>query len=93
MMEDAYTGRPAGGLQSWATIFEHPAEGPPTLGLNFLSATKDMITIKYALAPFSGASRGSKEKEEGSLILGQDLAALGLGGVVWDCVSPVLRSI
>lgn len=77
---------------SWREIFAVARCGagstPPTLGVNFVRAVQNIITIEYTLAAYRGGGslKGSRS-ENATLTLGQDLRKLGLGAVVWDCVS------
>ena len=69
--------------------------GAPTLGLDFLRASEGTITITYTLGSsgnnFEGKDKDEDkdedETQEATLVLSQDLGKLGLGAVVWDCVS------
>lgn len=76
----------------WRQIFAPPRCGAgsssPTLGANFMRASQATTKIKYNLAALCGdlAKEGSRSKNA-TLTLGQDLHKLGLGAVVWDCVS------
>ena len=76
----------------WRQIFAPPRCGAgsssPTLGANFMRASQTTTKIKYNLAALCGdlAKEGSRSKNA-TLTLGQDLHKLGLGAVVWDCVS------
>lgn len=75
---------------AWENIFAvAPGAGqPPGLGVNFMRATQHTINVEYALATVHGNSRNiSRGEERAMLTLGQDLGKLGLGAVVWDCVS------
>lgn len=82
-----------GSTSSWRQIFAvarrfGAASTSPTLGVNFMRAAQTSTTIKYSLAACRGdsAKEGSCS-ENATLTLGQDLRKLGLGAVVWDCVS------
>lgn len=76
---------------SWHNIFAvAPAAGepPPELGVNFIRATQQTINTEYTLTTVHGNSRKSSRGEKSAMLtLGQDLRKLGLGAVVWDCVS------
>lgn len=75
---------------SWRNIFAvaSAACGPvPKLGVNFLQAAQDTTTVKYALATSQRSSSTNEPYEPATLTLGQDLRHLGLGAVLWDCVS------
>lgn len=84
--------RDSGLISSWRNIFEHPTEGPPTLGLDFLRAVQHTTTTKYGLRGRRGGMWIGGEEEDATLTLGQDLGKLGLGAVVWDCVSPTPKT-
>lgn len=71
---------------SWRNIFVDPLKQPPTLGLDFVRAARDTTATTYAVAP---APNNGNEKREATLFLAQNLGKLGLGGVVWDCVSTL----
>lgn len=76
---------------SWREIFKTTAGWPPTLGLDFLRAAQHTTTTTYELEGACGGEGPGKDSgrnnEEAKLTLGQDLGKLGLGAVVWDCVS------
>lgn len=79
--------------RSWRDIFKSTIKGPPTLGLDFLRASKDTTTVRYNLqAPREGPWKYDHDEDHSSyatLTLLQDLGKLGLGAVVWDCVSVI----
>jgi len=86
---------------SWRDIFAADPqaldeESPPTLGVSFLRASRHTTTIEYTLAVVrsEGSSKGGTSLgKHATLTLGQDLRKLGLGAVVWDCVSgPLYRT-
>lgn len=74
---------------SWKEIFAVDHGSVPQLGVNFVRAAKDVATVKYSLANtrLHGLA-GDGPVQHATLTLGQDLRNLGLGAVVWDCVSP-----
>lgn len=80
-----------GSTASWREIFAVDGAGAgsisPTLGVNFMRAAQNTRTIKYSLAACRGGSSKDSCSEYATLTLGQDLRNLGLGAVVWDCVS------
>lgn len=81
---------------SWRNIFAvAPAAcGPvPKLGVNFLRAAQDTTTVAYALAACPKIPSTDDPGEPATLTIGQDLRNLGLGAVVWDCVSRWLYKI
>lgn len=74
---------------SWRKIFHYPFDQAPTLGINFVRASQEATTTTYPVA--QAAPEGAYDRGETATIhLGQDLANLGLGGVVWDCVSNAM---
>lgn len=72
---------------SWREIFKHKVKGAPTLGLDFLRASKDTTTLRYKLEAPRKGPWNNEEDSHATLTLQQDLGKLGLGAVVWDCVS------
>ncbi|CAN0008678.1 unnamed protein product, partial [Ectocarpus sp. 13 AM-2016] len=78
---------------SWKEIFAVDHGSVPQLGVNFVRATQDMATVKYALANIrsQGLARYGPV-QHATLTLRQDLRNLGLGAVVWDCVSSRLNT-
>lgn len=76
---------------SWREIYKTTAVWPPTLGLDFVRAAQNTTTTTYELGKACGGEGAGKcsrrNKEQAMLILGQGLGNLGLGAVVWDCVS------
>lgn len=83
--------------RSWREIFENAVQGPPTLGLDYLRASKDTTTLRYTLqATREGPWKYDDDEEDhacATLTLRQDLGKLGLGAVVWDCVSVLTVTV
>lgn len=54
-----------------------------------MRAVQNSTTTRYGVgARREGPQKdGDEEQSQSALILGQDLGKLGLGAVVWDCVS------
>lgn len=80
------------GSKSWREIFAvaRVGAGPaywPTLGVNFMRATQNTTIIRYNRVACCGGSPKGSCSDYATLTLGQDLRKLGLGAVVWDCVS------
>lgn len=73
----------------WREIFQQRAADVPTLGLDYLRAKKETRTIKFKIASSSGNSTDGYIEKDSTLMIRQDLAKFGIGGVVWDCVSRV----
>lgn len=77
---------------SWKEIFAVDHGSVPQLGVNFVRAAQDVATVKYSLANTrSQGLAGDSPVQHATLTLGQDLRNLGLGAVVWDCVSSKAR--
>lgn len=79
------------GSVSWREIFQKQALGPPSLGLDFLHALEDTAKIKYGLRARREGPRKDGRSDVATLILGQNLGKLGLGAVVWNCVSDTAK--
>lgn len=73
----------------WREIFQQPAADVPTLGLDYLRAKQETRTIKFKIVSSSGNSTDDCIEKDSTLMIRQDLAKFGIGGVVWDCVSRV----
>lgn len=75
-------------MSSWENIFAvAPAAGKISLGCSFVRATQQTANVEYTLAAVHGDPPKDGHGERATLTLGQDLCKLGLGAVVWDCVS------
>lgn len=91
--EDDCDGTGSMSASSWREIFvvaacRRAGSTSPTLGVNYMRAAQKTTTVKYSLAAHHGGSSNKGScSEYATLTLGQDLRKLGLGAVVWDCVS------
>lgn len=79
-------------VTTWRVIFDQRMEDPPTLGLDFVHANQQSRTIVYNKVPWRIDPPDAEKAEEATLLLGQNLGELGIGAVVWDCVSAVCSS-
>lgn len=61
-----------------AALFEHaaPSSSGPKLGINYVQASAPSTRLELQAAA-------------SSLVVGQDLAKLGIAGVVWNCVRSI----
>jgi hypothetical protein len=60
--------------RSWEVLFEDAA-AQPKLGVNFVQASAPSARLELSTSSSSS-----------SLLVAQDLAKLGIAGVVWNCV-------
>lgn len=84
---------------AWREIFRTSPAGHPTLGLDARRAAQDVVDVCFAMGSHNILQTGKDPcpQHDGVsgnavLTLRQDLGNMGLGGVVWKCVSLLSAS-